>query len=568
MLEQLQIFNLALIDHLVLSLSAGLNVFTGETGTGKSILIKAVNLLLGEKPSAETIRQDAEEARIEALFSLPPDREIKAWFESAGLPFEDQVVVRKIIQRGGKSRVWINESLIGQTQLNRLTRSLIGISNQHEYQPLLQPAQHLFLLDRFAGLLPLRQEVQQVFDHLSALIQQAGWLAAEVEKRKKQRELWLFQLREIEEVWLSPAEEEELKPRRQVLQQAEKIYAKVHQALQILSESEHSCWNTLAAARDQIRSACSMDPSLEPFFQELEGLLVQLRETVSGLEDYLSRLVFDPQALEAVEERLDRIRRLTVKYGPAVEEVLAYAEEIRARLQEEEEQVFRRRELSEEIAAERKRLYRLSSELAEKRRAAAVALTARVEKELADLGMKACRFEVVFTPVGKAEETEAFAYENTALGRTGLEQGEFHIAPNPGEGLRPLIRIASGGELSRILLVLKKVLSHQDAMETLIFDEVDAGIGGGLGEAVGRKLAELARSRQVICITHLPQIAAFARTHYQVLKATQNQRTRTTVRLLKQEERVAELARMLGGGSASSATVSLAQELLARAAMA
>jgi DNA repair protein RecN (Recombination protein N) len=301
-------------------------------------------------------------------------------------------------------------------------------------------------------------------------------------------------------------------------------------------------------------------------FQDLETLQVQLTEISTVLRDYLSRLVFDPQVLEQVEERLDRIQRLTAKYGPTVADVLDYWEKIEKNLKEGESQAYQRKELEEGIQKGRKRLFETSLDLSQKRKKAALDLTAQVEEELNGLGMGGCQFQMVFSPlVSEGEISESYLQEGTVLSRTGIEKGEFYIAPNIGEGLRPLARIASGGELSRILLVLKGLLSHQDSLETLIFDEVDSGIGGSLGEAVGRKLSQLSQSHQVVCITHLPQIAAFAEAHFQVVKVTRDKRTQTKIRLLQEEEQVEEMARMLSGSSPSSKTVSVAREMLSRA---
>ncbi|OGP51274.1 MAG: DNA repair protein RecN [Deltaproteobacteria bacterium RBG_13_43_22] len=566
MLDQLQIVNLALIDRVTLSFSNGLNILSGETGAGKSIIVKAVNLLLGEKPSPDTIRQGAEEARVEALFTLTPDHSLQGLLESLGLPAEEQILIKRTVQPGGKSRAWINGSLTNLSTLSRITRSLIGISNQHEYQSLLNPVQHLYLLDRFAGLLPLREEVQNQFSFLEERIHAWQELKDQEQKRKSQKDLWLFQAQEIQQADLRSGEDQELQQRKRVLLQAEKIWEKIHQAQQTLFEEEHSCLNTLSLSKDLIRSVVSIDPSLQPLFKEVDTLQVHLMEIITGLRDYLSRLIFDPQILEQVEERLDRIQRLTAKYGSTVEEVLDYGEQIEKNLKEGEDQVYRLKGLEDEIQAGRKRLFETSMDLSRKRKKAALDLTSRIEEQLKGLGMGGCQFQMIFSPgVNEQEADENYRFEGTGLSRTGIEKGEFYIAPNLGEGLRPLARIASGGELSRILLVLKGLLSDQDSLETLIFDEVDSGIGGSLGESVGRKLSQLSQTHQVVCITHLPQIAAFAETHFQLFKETRARRTQTRIRLLQEEEQVEEMARMLGGSSSSAKTVSVAREMLSRA---
>lgn len=566
MLDQIQIVNLALIDRVALSFSKGLNILSGETGAGKSIIIKAVNLLLGEKPTPDTIRQGAKDAWVEALFSIPVQHPLQGVLESLGLPAEEQILIKRLVQPGGKTRAWINGSLINQSVLSRVTRSLVGVSNQHEHQSLLNPVQHLYLLDRFGGLLPLREEVQNQFAALEEEINAWREMNRKEQERKAQKDLWLFQSQEIQQAELRPGEDLELQQRKRVLQQAEKIWEKVHRARQVLSEEEHSSLSTLSLSKDLIRSVTSIDPTLQPLYQDLESLQLQMAEVDIGLRDYLSRLVFDPQILDQVEDRLERIQRLTVKYGPTVEDVLEYLAQTEKNLKEGDDQSARRKELEEMIQTGRKRLFEISLDLSRKRKQAALDLACRVEGELKGLGMGDCQFQIVFSPVATEREAdENFLYEGLVLSQTGIEKGEFYIAPNLGEGLRPLARIASGGELSRILLVLKGLLSHQDSLETLIFDEVDSGIGGSLGGAVGRKLRRLSQAHQVICITHLPQIAAFAETHFQVVKETRDQRTQTRIRLLKEDEQVEEMARMLGGISPSSKTLSTAREMLIQA---
>ncbi|MBA4392788.1 MAG: DNA repair protein RecN [Desulfobacca sp.] len=566
MLDQLQISNLALMDRVSLSFSKGLNILSGETGAGKSIIIKAVNLLLGEKPTPDTVRQGAQEAWVEALFSLPSHHPIIGLLESLGLPADEQILIKRTVLSSGKSRAWINGGLTNQSVLSRVIRSLIGISNQHEHQSLLSPIQHLYLLDRYGGLIPLREEIEGQFKALDGRIKAWQELVEKEEKRKSQQELWLYQVQEIEQANLHSGEDQELLQRKQVLQQAEKIWEKMYQAQQGLSEEEHSCLNTLSRSKDLIRSVTLIDSTLQPLFQDLESLQVQLAEINTGLREYLSGLVFDPQQLERVEERLDRIQRLTAKYGPTVKDVLEYFAQLEKNVKESEDQIFQLKKLEEAIQTIQSQLLETSLDLSLKRKKAALDLTARVEGELHGLGMGGCQFQVIFSPlIPEGEVDKKYVYQGTLLSPTGIEKGEFYIAPNLGEGLRPLARIASGGELSRILLVLKGLLSHQDSLETLIFDEVDSGIGGGLGQAVGQKLRRLSQAHQVVCITHLPQIAAFAETHFQVVKETRNQRTQTKISQLQQEEQVEELARMLGGSSTSSKTLSVAREMLTQA---
>ncbi len=566
MLDQLQISNLALIDHLTLSFSKGLNILSGETGAGKSIIIKAVNLLLGEKPSPDSIRQGAAEASLEALFTIPADHPLQPFFQSLGLPADDQILIRRLIQPAGKSRAWINGSLVSQTVLGRLGRTLLSISNQHEHQALLDPGHHLLLLDLFGGLHPLREETAQRFQALEGLVKSLALLLDTEQKRKAQTDLWTFQAQEIRQAGLHPGEDQELLQRKKILQQAERIWEKIHQAQQVLSEEEHSCLMTLSRSKELIKSAGRIDPALNAQMQELEQAELHLRELDLGLRDYLQQITFDPQELERLEERLLILQRLIAKYGPTTADVLSCLKEIEQNLQQGEDTIQQKIALEQSIEKERRGLVEISLELSEQRKKAARRLAKGVEEELKELGLAGCRFEVVFTlPPTEGKTPGPFDQDGRRLTPEGLEQGEFYIAPNPGEGLRPMARIASGGELSRILLVLKGLLSQQGSVETLIFDEVDSGIGGSLGEAVGKKLKKLARFHQILCITHLPQIAAFAETHYQVAKKTVQKRTLTEIHPLQGEARVKELARMLGGDQTSGKTFSLAKELLDKA---
>jgi DNA repair protein RecN (Recombination protein N) len=565
-LDQLQIHNLALIDEVSLEFSKGLNILSGETGAGKSIIIKAVNLLLGEKPTPDTIRKGAQEATVEGLFSVPAHHPLVEVLDSLGLPGEEQILVKRTVQSGGKSRAWINGSLTNQSVLSRITRSLIGISNQHEYQSLLHPSEHLSLLDHYGGLMALREDIEKQFEHLEGLIKTRRDLIEKEATRKSQKELWAYQRQEIEQAHLQHGEDQELLLQKRILLQTEKIWEKMAHAQQGLSEEEHSVLNTLSRSKDLIRSVVQVDPSLQPIYENLESIQTELNEINLGIRDYLANLVFDPKRLDQVEERLDRIQRLTAKYGPTVEDVLNYLDQLEEKVKEGEDLEYHLQKLTEKIQAQRSLLLDSSRELSQKRKVAGSHLTRQVEEDLQGLGMGGCQFQILFTPLapeGKLEDD--YSCQGMLLSPSGIEKGEFHIAPNPGEGLRPLARIASGGELSRILLVLKGLLSHQDALETLIFDEVDSGIGGGLGQAVGRKLRRLAQSHQVVCITHLPQIAAFAERHFQVAKETCNSRTRTKIQRLEAEAQPAELARMLGGTRASTETLSMARELLREA---
>ncbi|MBI5585921.1 MAG: DNA repair protein RecN [Deltaproteobacteria bacterium] len=566
MLEQLQIDNLALIDHLEISFSAGMNVLSGETGAGKSILIKAVDLLLGDKAGGEMVRQGAEEGQVSALFSLPETAGGAPFRQPFGGAPDGQLLVRRTFQRGGRSRAWINGQLSSLSVLGNCTRPLVSISNQHETQALLNPARHLAFLDRFAGLEDLTDRLRKIFLELGRLLQERKRRAEQGRQREELVALWQYQADEIRQAQLTAGEEAALRQKKEVLRQAEKIWEKVQGVQEILTEADTSISNMLARAGDGLRQAAQLDPTLAPQVQELKDLGIPLQEVGLALRNYLSGLVFDSRLLEEVEDRLQLIQRLTGKYGADTAAILDYLADLERRLEERDEDSQKLKELAQAVEEKRRSCFALSEELSLRRRQTARELAGRIEGELKALGLADCRFEVGFEPQQPGPGTDPdLVYGERVLTTEGLEKIQFFMAPNPGEGLRPLSRIASGGELSRILLVLMGVLSAEGSVETVIFDEVDAGVGGGLGEKVGRKLKDLARDRQVICITHLPQIAVYADTHFQVLKTTKAQRTRTDIQRLNENDRIRELARMLSGSSSSASTIALAREFLEKA---
>ncbi|MCU0579071.1 MAG: DNA repair protein RecN [Desulfobacterota bacterium] len=566
MLEQLQIDNLALIDHLEISFTAGLNVLSGETGAGKSILIKAIDLLLGEKAGAEMIRREAEEGQVTALFSLP-----EPYAGLPGLPAAveapaGQLLVRRTLPRNGRSRVWINGQVSSLALLGNCVRPLISISNQHATQALMNPVRHLEFLDRYAGLSEQSARLQRQFLGLERILRERKAMQERGRQREELAALWQFQAEEIRQARLTAGEEADLRQKREVLRQAERIHEKVRQVQEILTESDASLSTLLARAAEVLRQAAQLDPALAPQVRELKDLAIPLQETGLTLRHYLSGLVLDSRVLEEMEDRLQLIQRLSAKYGADTAAMLDYLADLECRLEDREEDNQKLKQLEQSVDEERRRCFALSEELSRKRREAARKLSGLLEGELRGLGLADCQFEVVFQPQQPGPGTDPdLVYGEQVLTAEGLEKAEFFLAPNPGEGLRPLARIASGGELSRILLVLMGALSREGSVETVIFDEVDAGVGGGLGEKVGRKLQALARDRQVICITHLPQIAVYAAGHFQVLKKTKGPRTLTDIRLLTEEERVQELARMLSGSQTSASTIALAREFLQKA---
>ncbi len=564
MLAELHVYQYALIEELHLTWSQGFNVLTGETGAGKSIVIGALGALLGARASADVIRSGAESARVEAVFQVGEHGPVAEALQRLEL-WEDggMVILTRELSRSGRHRCRINGRLVSLGLLGEVGRLLVEIHGQHENQALLRPDVHLDLLDAFAGpeVGQLRREVQAAYRR----VQQASAALRELEdgarERARRLDLLAFQIAEIEEANLQPGEDEALLAERQRLLHAQRLREELAACYSLLYEGTQeaaAAVDVLGECASRLGAAARLDQELAPLASQVEALAAQLQELARALRRYQEGLVADPQRLEQVEARLELITRLKKKYGSTIPEVLSFAEDCRRQ--------HRALEGSEERAdALRAELARLSAELAERsarlsraRRQAAQRLSARVEGELAELGMQSARLSVSFGPV-----TDGVDAEGGRVGPRGADQIEFLLAANPGEGFRPLARSASGGELARVMLALRTVLQgDEQGVPTQIFDEVDAGIGGRTAHAVGERLARLAAQRQVICITHLAQVASFADGHFAVEKYVTDGRTTVVVRPVQGHDRLAELARMLGG-RVTDTTLEHARELLA-----
>lgn len=556
MLQELRIKNFALIDELNLTFSRGFNVLTGETGAGKSIILNAVHLLLGDKATEEMIRGSEEEASVEAFFDFSRNKELRERLEEKGIipgegRDEEGLLIRRVISRSGRGRTFINGNLATLGILSEIGEELMSICGQHEHQTLQRVETHVDLLDEFGGLLGLREAFEGQFERFFSLSAEISRLRVEQERRSKERELMAFQSREIEAARLEIGEEESLKEERRILAHAQKLMGFAQRSEEALEGEADSAIGRIESVIHQTREALSIDPSLSEMLKSLESARIQLEEAVLGLRDYARRIEVNPTRLEEIEHRLEVIDRLKRKYGSSVEEILAFKEKVDASLTSY-------RSLEEELAEKEKERGPLEKEveslarrLSVERRRVASELKKAIERELASLGMKRTTFEV--------------RMDSVPLTSKGVDRIEFLISPNVGEEVKPLAKIASGGELSRIMLALKRILARVGGRQVLLFDEVDSGIGGAIAEVIGRKLKELSRSHQIVCVTHLPQIACFADTHMSVRKEVKGGRTLTVVERLEKEAVVEEIARMLGGVKVTEKTRSYAREMIENA---
>jgi len=561
MLCELRIENLALISSLRLNLETGagggLAVMTGETGAGKSIMLRALHMLTGERASADWIRAGFDSCQVEALFEVAPAHaELLAQLEAQGLGDGGSVIIRRQIMANGKSRLHINGSLVTARQAAELTALLLNIAGQHEHQQLLQPSRHLDCLDTFADLWPRRETVvgmyrawKEASDRLTALRQ--------AERDKEQRRDFLsYQLREIREANPIPGEDEDLATEKKRLKNAEGLIRLAQENLYLF---EGEVLDRLTVLRRGVEQIVQLDSAAGPMAEEIGGYTFVAEEHIQNLRRYRDGLESNPHRLEQVTERLDILQQLKRKYGESLAAVLAWAEEAAAelsRIASLDEEIA---QLEKEVAARQTELLRAAADLSAQRQRAAAKMEAAMERELSSLALAKAVFTVRFQDIAK---------DTTTLKASGWDRPEFFFSANPGEAPRPLAKVASGGELSRLMLAMKCLLAQKDMVETVIFDEVDAGIGGEAAEAVAKKIKELSGHHQVLCITHLPQIAARGDLHFRVEKAAKEGRTQSEVRRLNSDERVSELARMLAGHSPSERTLAWARELLAKGATA
>jgi DNA repair protein RecN (Recombination protein N) len=540
MLRYLRIRNLAVIEQLHVEFEPGLNVLTGETGAGKSILVEAVGLLLGGRASTELVRTGAELAQVEAQFQ----------------DGETEVVLRREVTSQGRSRAFVNGSLVTAGALREFSDRLVELHGQHEHQMLLDPDSHLSLLDDYAGLKGDRAKVGEAFSRLQALRTELQALQLDERQKAARIDLLTFQRNEIARAQIQPGEDEELAAARQVLANAEKLQRLSGEAYAALYESDGAVLGTLTTIWRRVGELAALDPRVAPYLDAREAIKSQLEDLAFFLRGYAEDIDASPARLQEVDDRLVLLERLKRKYGPTLSEVLTHHDRAEQELGGLAGLDARAAAIGNEVTAARAEYLVRARALSAARREAADRFAAVLEGSLGELAMARTRFAVRFD--------DSFASED-AWTAAGLDRAEFLVSPNPGEELRPLARIASGGELSRVMLALRSLSVAVGTGRAVVFDEVDAGIGGRAADDVGRKLQRLGRDAQVLCITHLPQIAARGGAHYRVTKDVRDGRTTTAVSRLGEADRALELARMMAGATVTETVLASARELLARA---
>jgi len=563
MLRDLSIKNFAIIDDLQIRFDAGLTIMSGETGAGKSIIINAVKLLLGARATAKLIRTGTDTAELEAFFALAPTAPANAILAEHGYDAEEGLLVRRIISRHDRHRVFINGRMATMQTLQAVTENLASISSQHAHQTLLKDDFHLDVLDQYGNLMDGRGRVDAIYRDILPLLAQRESLLALRERQNEQRELLRFQQAEIEAAEPVQGEDEQLEKERRRLRNAQSLMQTTHYCLEVLYSGQDSVSDRLGDIHRQLESAVTIDADREASAGRGAEMSYQLEDVVGSLRRYLRQVESDEPRLDEVEARLDILNRLKRKYGPSLDDVIGKQASIRAELTGLDDLDGQIEALDAQLASCHGLLTDAARELHERRKAVAIDLARQIAGELASLKMPGTRFEVALKRLdADAHTPECLIVDGHRVDERGTDRAVFLMAPNVGEELKPLAAIASGGELSRVVLGLKAILAASGQLETIIFDEVDAGIGGGVAEIVGHKLNGLASHHQVICITHLPQIAKFGDYHFKISKSVHKGRTQTTIDPLDAGQRLEEMARMLGGVKITRKTLDHAREML------
>jgi len=551
MISTLSIRNVALIDEVEVTFGPGLNVLTGETGAGKSILVDSINFLLGQRPGRDFVRTGANSAAVTGIIEVEDPALIEALLGMGiDLAGEGQLLLERTIQAGGKSVCRINGRTVTAGMLKEACAILVDVHGQHEHQSLLDSGKQMVLLDQFCGeaMVSHKSKLEELLKRYKENARALKDIQGIGNQRAEQIEIWKFQLQEIQKAAITQEEEETLSAKQVRLSALEKLTTNTSNAVYLLYRSEGAALDKISNAKARIADLAKLDPTRAPMLAALTEVEAQLTDICQELRAYQDELDDDPQALDKIESRLDVIYKLKKKYGPTVADVLAKQAQLAQNLDnlENSELEIKRlqgimRGLSGEITAVCDAMHDLRTKWGQH-------ISAQIQEVLRDLGMQSAQIAIDVT-------------RKTAFGPDGNCQVEFQISPNPGEPLKPLKRIASGGEMSRVMLSIKTVMADADRIGTVIFDEVDTGVSGRTAQQVAQKLHMISRSRQILCITHLPQIAAMAHTHFRIEKKTEGERTATYVTALEFEQMIAELARLIGGAEITSATYGAAMEM-------
>lgn len=571
MLKSLYIKQYALIDEMRADFESGLNILTGETGAGKSIIIDALSLVLGERASTEVVRKDAEKAIVEGIFGVAENKKLHSLLQSHDIEHQDELTLRREVSTKGQSRCFANDSLISLGLMKQVGELLVDLHGQHEHQSLLRPESHIELLDDFGGLEGLVKEYRASYDNLNSLFAESSNLRKREQELKEKRDLYEFHIKEIDAVNPLDGEENQLEAELKILENSEKLYEITSRLYQTLYEGENAVYDLLVKTRNQLEDLAEIDKAFEEAKNECASASAVVDELTKFIQRYNSRIEFNPERLDQIRERSGHLSLLKKKYGGSVETILKHREKIGREFAMAQNFEGELAALEEKIETERKTCSVAAQRLSTKRRELVNKINNSVAAELAKLGIPKARFDVVIENrvLGKSNGEESRGEAYVRLGREfleatpkGIDFVEFHLSTNVGEDLRPLAKVASGGEISRVMLALKTILAKSERLPLLVFDEIDVGVSGRIAQAVGNSLKSLSQFHQIIAITHLPQIAGLADVHLLVEKVQAGKRTSTRLRKLDVEERVEEVAKLMSGVEITEAGLEGARELM------
>lgn len=565
MLSLLKIKNIALIDELELEFSRGLNLLTGETGSGKSIIVDSLSALTGERVSSDLIKEGTNQAQIEGLFTIKANADLHEIFYESGIELEDDeetdVIVRRELAANGRNRIFVNNQLITQNFLKKIGAYLVDIHGQGEQTTLFNPANHLEILDEYAGLKSERAKVAERFRAMAQIRAEIESLRADEAQKLQLLDILQFQVDEIGKANLQTGEDESLEEEKRRLNNVEKLSTLSDESYLFLYENEEATVTTLEKVIKRITELAEYESSFREYDESLRTAQAVLEDLAFAVRDFRGSLEYSPQRLEEIENRLAEISRLKRKYGGTIETVTAHFKESEERLRNIETADLREEELRRELVKAREEYVQIAADLHAKREKAARKFEKEVESNLKAVALEKARFEVRISAPNENESRQEIA--DKSFTAKGFDQIEFYFSANVGESPKPLAKVASGGEASRLMLILKTTVKSNDAEKAVVFDEIDVGIGGRVAEAVGLKLKELAKTQQVLCVTHQPQVASLADRHFLVEKAMSKNRTEVGVKLLSETEKVEEIARMLAGEKISETARQHAKEMLA-----
>jgi len=567
MLTLLKIRNIALIDVLEIEFSQGLNLLTGETGSGKSIIVDSLSALTGERISSDFIKEGEQSAQIEGLFAVPYTEILRRVFDESGIELdggkEADIIVRRELSTTGKNRIFVNNQLVTQGFLKKVGSFFVDIHGQGEQAALFDPATHREMLDEYAELTGLRQRVAEAYRHWSVTRTELGMLSSNEAEKLQMLDILRFQATEIESASLKPGEEQELEEEKRRLNNVEKLSSLSEDAYALLYENDDATVTTLEKAARCIEQLADFEPTFREYTEGLQTAQAVLEDLAITTRDFRNRLEFSPERLAEIESRLAEISRLTRKYGGSIESVLEHLRDAEQRMANIETSEFREEELRKKLRAHRIEFISAASDLSKARSTAAKKFQKEVEENLKAVALEKARFEVRVERPSENDLNDESA--DRAFSAKGFDRVEFYFSANVGESPKPLARVASGGEASRLMLILKTTAKAQADRKAVVFDEIDTGIGGRVAEAVGRKLKQLAKTQQVLCVTHQPQVAALADRHFLVNKEMGRSRTAISVAELNENERIEELARMLAGQTITESARTHAREMLVAA---